>query len=145
MKRRKVSIITTIAVFVIFTTTSCNKDNNYRDQYLGDFRFKVIEECSNMGSPPTRDTIFYDGVIRKYKRNDSSNDKDRKKKITLEYRPNTINSFLINEEGVLTSPESSTPHNSQYGSFSHIDTVSIYISSSALGGGCSYEVMGIRK
>ncbi len=125
---------------------------DFRSKYLGNFYFQTITELWTLGQPTTYDTSFYSGVIRRYELADSDNDlylnddsgENPNAKITIEFKPNTKITSLLNEDGNLI-PKTGY-HYYHQGGFSTTDTIVFSVEGlGGLGGGWNYYVIGIRE
>lgn len=153
IKKTKVHVTYFLIAIITFIALSCKKENNdYRTKYLGNFRFKIIQDCWSMEGYMPADTFFYNGIIRTYELGDSQNDmnsyedddKNLNEKITLEFMDNKIITSIIDEDGIFLQVNPN-PHYNQYGKFLNIDSIEFLINKSAQGGGCTYEVTAIRN
>lgn len=126
---------------------------DYRDRYSGNFTFRVIdEEWRLYEAPIPPDTIFYNGIIRKFVENDidvkgyigETRRDSLREKITIFCLPNQQISSAINNQGQL-----SKKFFGNYllrGNFSGNDTIRFQLSySSGKGYGSSLHVEGIRN
>lgn len=126
--------------------------NDFRTKYLGDYYFKVIKQSWRLGQPETYDTSFHNGKIRRYELMDSENDmyidddgnEDFNKKITIQFKQNTIITSILNIDGSLVAKTGH--HYNHFGGFTDKDTISFVVGGmGGLGGGWSYIVEGFRK
>lgn len=124
---------------------------DFRPKYLGDFYFRSIKTGWSVAYGNTIDTSYYHGLIRKYELIDSQNDyfqgddsnEPSSGKITFEYQPNEVFTSLVNPDGSIV-PKSHN-HYHHEGGFAGVDTIAFTFSNFALGGGTSYDVLGIRE
>jgi len=125
---------------------------DFRDKFLGNFKFELIKESWIMVQPKTYDTAYFDGVIRKFKPIDSENDlyfgddneENANEKITIELKPKFKVTSIIDDSGVLTPKYA--PHYYHYGKFVDIDTIKFSIDGFGfLGSGWNYDIIGIRQ
>lgn len=123
-----------------------------RLNYLGHYRFRVINEEWRLGKPNVYDTTFYDGNIRKYISSDDATiliPRDDTKenpleKITIEFKENTKITTRLKNDG--TFVEKYGLHYCQSGAFITMDSIQCTVGClGALGGGNNYFIQGVRK
>lgn len=124
---------------------------DYRETYIGNYNFQIIQFNWMMGQPPKYDTTYYQGNIRTFQHSDididmSSFENDSEvdaKRITIHFNNSLYITPEINTTGVFT--EKNGYHYGQSGKFTSKDSVDFYIGGlGGLGGGTSYTVHGHR-
>lgn len=154
-------ILRTIATFsVIFTLIlACGCENtpfikgNYRKAFYGDFSFTIIVYNWRMDTGSWWDTLYYEGLVRKYIPEDSDSDlfgpddseMNDSKRITIEVRNGDPFITPMIEESGLFFPLSGS-HYYHQGLFTDHDHLNFSVTGlGGLGGGCDYYVTGIRS
>lgn len=160
-------MITIKAFFkIVFTLTclfvflGCDKSNDDccpdpfdREDYTGDFEFRLISIWSAMYEPTTYDTTYYNGEIREFKLGDSSkdvvkgddNEDNPEQKITIALSQYKIYTALLKEDGYLeANGDDNLVHS---GFFKNVDTLSIHVSHIDIGHADNHteRILGIRK
>jgi len=147
----KLVVIISICIFGS-CANEVGEEVDYRNSYLGDFNFTVIEEYWLMGEPTVYDTLNYLGIIKEYAAPDSENDffveddsaEDPMRKISIEFLENKHITSEIIIGGELISK--SGYHYHHEGTFIGNDTIKFVLSGlGGLGGGINYEIKGIRN
>ncbi len=125
---------------------------DYRNKYMGDYRFIVISEQWTMGQPNIYDTAIYHGKIRKFISSDSEDDlyvyddsdENPNEKITIEFLHNKKITSVLEENGDLENRYGAHYHHE--GKFTDHYSIDFSISGlGGLGGGINYEVNGSKE
>jgi len=124
---------------------------DYRTKYTGSFNFEIITISYVISEPAHYDTSYYNGTISKYELIDSESDtyngddsnENPEEKITIRCNSYLMVTSVITETGELVTRYGY--HYNQYGSFTDINTMFVnFDGASAMGGGTTYKVKGIR-
>ncbi len=124
-----------ITILVILCFTQCEKDAfDYRNPYIGDWKFDVIRTEFNMAGAGSysSDTTKYNGEI-KYA--------EERNKLLLKYGIDAEMEEGIDEEGTLVS----FSYGRTSGSFEGDEKLNIYTQSGGLGAGVRLSIQGERR
>jgi hypothetical protein len=147
-----------LLTLLVLAALSCKKDEDYRDDFTGNFTFTVMEEFWMVGQPTVYDTFNYDGTIRRYAAGDEEIDlcgDDTalipSRSITIHFMDkilyNTNEGIIISEvteDGLLVTKGGH--HYYHYGEFIGEDSVSFAVENlGSLGGGWNYRIEGKKK
>jgi len=158
MTDKKFGINTGVIMLLILASLSCKKNDDYRDQFTGNYTFTVMEESWMAGQPTVYDTFNYDGTIRRYATGDEEIDlcgEDTmlipSRSITIHFMDkilyNTNEGIIIsevNEDGGLVTKGGH--HYYHYGEFIGEDSISFAVEGlGSLGGGWDYKIEGKKN
>jgi hypothetical protein len=145
-------------LFLFLINTSCNDLDDFDvSQFAGNYKFMIIYEYHELGEIKQKDTISYDGLIRRpYKNEDAEyydldQNKLSKDLISIEYKKDKIITFQVSKVGVFT--KGSRTGEISYcevrsGGFASKDTVKFHLDNSISVTSFRYEitdVIGVRK
>jgi hypothetical protein len=146
-----------MSLFIILIIGGCNKKNDYREKYIGNFNFTV--ECYEWHTGArinivNRPTVTYAGTISIYNWGDylkdlnysSSYDEyiDPYQRITIEFSENNFVTPALSEGGTLA--EESIPHYNCKGQFINNDEIDFIVEDIGSAGlTLNYHVTGTRK
>lgn len=126
---------------------------DYREKFLGDFRFTVINESWSMGQPNTYDTSVYAGIIRRFDPADSIDDlyyiqddinEVPDTKVTIIFGPSAKITSVLDTAGALL-PKGGY-HYWHSGGFTTTDSISFSVGGlGGLGAGNNYYVTGVKQ
>ena len=153
MKPIHAGFLLTAVLMLSFSCKDIPVMNDYRKEFYGDYSFEVIARYWSVSDGVWWDTLYYDGVIRKYKFEDTEHNScsypstpipDSREKITIWFLQHTIITSGISKEGVLA--EKQCYHYVHHGEFTEKGVISFTLSGlGGLGGGVTYYVTGVRK